>query len=696
MNKESLKQFFSLIFPDLKHYVELRYKTRDGKMHQKFYRSVDEVVETLVNNEEFFLQCDVWFGVAERLVRKGTKDAVASCSCLWVDVDDINFRIPSDFPLQPHIIVFSGHGYHIYWLIETQKINSPQDIEVIEQTNRGLALYFNGDATHDIARILRVPYTFNRKNDKPVQVEIKTFIDEEIISRYKIEDFEEFRYRAELESEETPKVFVHPLMITETEPFDIKEITPPLPYWCERAILHGYDPAEFPRYKSRSELDLAVMLLLLQRHLTDEQIISIFMNPKYGISAKTLEKKGRSALQYLELTLSKAKKKRDEEFNKWLERRLKMRDFNEVIQIYKKWFHIEDDDYLRIIHAILISHLFDAKPLWLLAVAPPSGTKTSILQDLKAIEKYNVRLVSELTSKTFVSGDKNYSGLLFKIKNGVLIFKDFTSILQLESSTRNVIFQQLREIWDGYYKKEWGINKEVVWEGKITILAGCTDVYETFRELEQAFGERFLIYRPEIKNREQAAHTALQQIWREQEKSKEIQEAIINFHTSVDVSGCENILIPQYLVQRIVTLSDIVTLFRTGVSRNHKGEVENVSSPEIPARLAQQLYTLMLALGLLNRGVEVTEKEYKIVERLSTMTIPVKRYQVLKYYQQHNYHGAKINDIAEELSLPYSTVHRVVEDLWCLGIMDKRPSETWKIKDEIIERIEKSGILREE
>ncbi|MCS7232464.1 MAG: hypothetical protein RMJ67_10095, partial [Elusimicrobiota bacterium] len=207
-----------------------------------------------------------------------------------------------------------------------------------------------------------------------------------------------------------------------------------------------------------------------------------------------------------------------------------------------------------------------------------------MLQDLHVLEKYNVRFISELTAKTFVSGDKYYKGLLDEIKNGIIIFKDLTTILQLDSTSRNEIMQQLREVWDGMYDKKFGTGKSVHWEGKITVIAGCTEAYESYREIDQTLGERFLIYRPLIEQREKMVWMSLQQVGKEKQMRKEIQQAIQSFHNSIDfdIDDDEYFIITQEILEKIVSLADVITLLRSGVKRDYKKDIEYVPEPELP------------------------------------------------------------------------------------------------------------------
>ncbi|MGV8057790.1 MAG: AAA family ATPase [Smithellaceae bacterium] len=93
---------------------------------------------------------------------------------MWVDID---FKKDDDeakaqqkidkFSLKPSIIVNSGKGYHLYWILQTPA--KQDDIQKIEEINRKLVFHFDGDkASTEAARILRLPGTYNIKYNPPI------------------------------------------------------------------------------------------------------------------------------------------------------------------------------------------------------------------------------------------------------------------------------------------------------------------------------------------------------------------------------------------------------------------------------------------------------------------------------------------------------------------------------------------------
>lgn len=80
---------------------------------------------------------------------------------------------------RPSIIVGSGGGMHVYWVFEralTPAEWTPISFAMAEATKRH-GLKCDTQCTVDIARILRVPGTFNMKQDQPRPVKVLTQID---------------------------------------------------------------------------------------------------------------------------------------------------------------------------------------------------------------------------------------------------------------------------------------------------------------------------------------------------------------------------------------------------------------------------------------------------------------------------------------------------------------------------------------
>lgn len=124
---------------------------------------------------------NIYFGIGPRNNNKsGTKKDVSHVPCLWADIDakdhdnsmERAYQKATSLPveLSPSIIVNSGNGYHLYWMLKQPfKIIDSAQIEYIEELNEKLAQFVGGDSVKDISRILRLPETDNTKNPKDIK-----------------------------------------------------------------------------------------------------------------------------------------------------------------------------------------------------------------------------------------------------------------------------------------------------------------------------------------------------------------------------------------------------------------------------------------------------------------------------------------------------------------------------------------------
>lgn len=118
-------------------------------------------------------------------------------TAVWIDSDE-NFKTTIDllkkFPLKASLGVLSGRptgGIHAYWLLE-EPAEAETELAKLKSINKALANYFNVDRhTVDLARVLRIPGTFNIKYPKHGPLPCKWNVKRGD-QRYNLMDFEEF------------------------------------------------------------------------------------------------------------------------------------------------------------------------------------------------------------------------------------------------------------------------------------------------------------------------------------------------------------------------------------------------------------------------------------------------------------------------------------------------------------------------
>ena len=198
--------------------------------------------------------CDVYFSPALRRSQGSTKEDVLGTRVLWADIDRLK---PPLAVLPPTFEVFSGNGWHYYWLLEDWNY----DIEQIESANKILRDSVDGDDCWNVNRLLRIPSTTNYKNGSPKLCFVQT---------------------------------ARPHIYTIDDCLAVGKLKAA----TVRKILTGFKPGIGT--KSRSEFDFAVVRQLVGAGFSLPGIKSIFANHKIG------DKYREEGDDYLERTISSA------------------------------------------------------------------------------------------------------------------------------------------------------------------------------------------------------------------------------------------------------------------------------------------------------------------------------------------------------------------------------------------------------
>lgn len=173
--------FLKALFPDAAGYVDMR-ALRDGqaaKAHR--FRADDrEGIDDFV--DQFHVR-NIYIGVAARESDESGK--AANCRQLGALFSDIDFKDSSEadarqrlktFQLQPSIIVASGGGLQVYYLLDQPFDLQNGGLTKAKNLLRALATALGGDmSAAEPARILRLPGTLNYKYNPPRPVRIERF-----------------------------------------------------------------------------------------------------------------------------------------------------------------------------------------------------------------------------------------------------------------------------------------------------------------------------------------------------------------------------------------------------------------------------------------------------------------------------------------------------------------------------------------
>jgi Primase C terminal 1 (PriCT-1) len=194
----SAVQYFAALHPRMLvgERIELRLKALggDGPMHRSFLPTPEEAAEAALS---FSRTHDVYAGVATRRGEDGTKAGICRTRALWADLDAKDGHTRQSrleqlmvLPCHPSMLVWTGGGWHAYWLL-IKPVENSQELERAEQIMRRLALGLDADPVHDISRILRVSGTFNFKYGEPRPVVLERYNPDVLYKLVQLEEMTE-------------------------------------------------------------------------------------------------------------------------------------------------------------------------------------------------------------------------------------------------------------------------------------------------------------------------------------------------------------------------------------------------------------------------------------------------------------------------------------------------------------------------
>jgi hypothetical protein len=243
-----------------------------------------------------------------------------------------------------------------------------------------------------------------------------------------------------------------------------------------------------------------------------------------------------------------------------------------------------------------------------------------------------------------------------------MICADFSTILSINRNHRASILADLRRIYDGHLRKEFGTadNPQLrEWRGRITFLVAATPDVDRHYGVFQSLGERFVMVRWARPGGTEAAMWAMNQdtAAAKSELNRAVQRLIRSLRkVSPQLTQC--------LRTKLACLSELVVRARTQVPRDGRSK-QILSAPEAESatRLAQQLAQLAKGSASIAGRDTVTEEDYAIALRAGLDSVPPIRRKIIDVLAG----GRPLTAIQPPLSP--STLSYAVEDLEALELL---------------------------
>lgn len=357
-----------------------------------------------------------------------------------------------------------------------------------------------------------------------------------------------------------------------------------------------------------------------------------------------------------------------------------------AIEVFQRRLYLPDPSIVYAVLGAIAANRLDGERVWLLTVAPPSGGKTEVLQATAGLP--DVHPTADLTMPSLLSGSskkdrgKNATGGLLRVigDSGVILCKDFGSVLSMHRDKRAEVLGALREIYDGSWTRHVGVDggQTLHWAGQVGFIGGCTPVIDTAHAVMAAMGERFLLFRPPVPDGREQVRSAVGRKRLTSEMRAELAHAVAGVFAVPPIAP----ELPDSEIDNIAALACLVVQARSSVIRDgYSREIELVPGAEAPARIGQvlgQMFSGLQALGL------DRDTAWWLVAKIGMDCIPALRRQALELLADSG--EITTADVATWLKHPTTTVRRALEDLNAYGVVHRikgNRDDSWQIVVEI-------------
>jgi hypothetical protein len=262
--------------------------------------------------ERFGKSDNVYFSVnptRSPMNKKPSAKDVETMDWLHVDVDPLPgerlteaqpriLKALQGFDVPPTLIIASGGGYQAFWrLDEPFPIQGdPDKYENAKLYNLGLEKKFEGaDSCHNVDRIMRLPGTINRPDEKKRRKGRVEALAEVVNFGPAVYSIKAFDKAPQVQTSSTGFGATRTVEISGNLPrvADVNDV-PGINDLCKVAIVQGCDPDDPSRWSSRSEVLHFVCCELVRADASDDLIYAIITDPDFRISESVLDKKSGS------------------------------------------------------------------------------------------------------------------------------------------------------------------------------------------------------------------------------------------------------------------------------------------------------------------------------------------------------------------------------------------------------------------
>lgn len=342
----------------------------------------------------------------------------------------------------------------------------------------------------------------------------------------------------------------------------------------------------------------------------------------------------------------------------------------EAHHVFRRWLgDTYDVDALDAVLAAAAVERLDGDPLWLLLISGSGNAKTETVQALVGIDAVLTSTIASAGALLSATAKRERAkdatgGLLRKIGDrGVVVVKDVTSILSMSGDARAEVLAALREVYDGRWSRNVGTDggRTLEWVGRIAVVGAVTTAWDSAHAAVAAMGDRFVLVRMDsTTGRLMSGRRAIANTGDEKRMRRELAAAVAGVIAGMDHTPTAP---TEAEVDRLLAAADLVTLSRTGVEYDYRGDVIDAHAPEMPTRFAKQLAQVMrgaVAIGI-DRAAAL-----RLAIRCARDSVPPLRLAIIDDLASHPH--SPTAEVRKRLDQPRSTVDRQLQALHMLGV----------------------------
>lgn len=348
------------------------------------------------------------------------------------------------------------------------------------------------------------------------------------------------------------------------------------------------------------------------------------------------------------------------------------RSLAETVGTFRGWLYLEDPHPLYALAAALVANRAPGDPVWLLLVCAPSTGKTEMLSAAARLPW--VVSVAKVTESALLSGTSKRErakdatgGVLRQIGEfGVMLVKDFTSVLAQNKDARAEALAALREVYDGRWDRPVGADggRMLTWQGKAGMVGGVTPALDRYAQVTAALGDRFVLLRMPDADVAAFGTAALDHGDRERQMRTELADALGGLVEHADTSKVNRPWTgPER--DRLIRLAAYTARARTAVDRDgYRREILYLPQVEGPGRLVKMYARLFGGLEAIGCDQDTA---WSVLARVAIDSVPSLRTDMIRELIRRD-EPAATPELAAAVDVVSDTARLHLEDLSLLKI----------------------------